>query len=68
MIELFHEKYKSLSIQVFFLGEMSPDAIAHHIELGHIGYIFGCSGMKTQEKVLFEIFSYLPDHLHVVGL
>lgn len=68
IIELFHRKYPHLSIQVFFLGEMSPDAIAHHIELSHIDYVFGCSGMKTQEKILFDIFSYLPDHLRVVGL
>ncbi len=68
ILELFLERYRDLSIQVFFLGEMSPDAIAHHIELGHIDYVFGCSGMKSQEKILFEIFSYLPDHLPVVGL
>lgn len=68
MIEVFHERYPDLLIQVFFLGEMSPDAIAHHIELSHIDYVFGCSGMKTQEQMLFDIFSYLPSHLLVVGL
>ena len=68
IIPLFHEKFPDLSVQVFFIGEMSPDAIAHHIGLNHIDYVFACSGMKSQEKILTEIFSYLPDTSRVVWL
>ncbi len=65
-MHLFHERFPRLSVQVFFLGDMSADAIAHHIGLNSIDYVFACSGMKTQEKILTEIFSYLPENSKVV--
>lgn len=66
ILDLFHQKFPHLSVQVFFLGEMSPDAIAHHIGLNKIEYVFACSGMKSQERILTEIFSYLPDSSKIV--
>lgn len=68
ILDLFHQKFPHLSVQVFFLGEMSPDAIAHHIGLNKIEYVFACSGMKSQERILTEIFSYLPDSSKIVWL
>jgi hypothetical protein len=47
---------------------MNSDAMAHYVELHNVGYVFGCTGMKTQEKLLTEIFSYLPEYLKVVGI
>lgn len=55
-------------MHVLFAGEMAADGIAHYIELHDIRYVFSCIGMKAQEKVLVEIFSYLPKTQKVVGL
>ncbi len=68
MNALLKEKYPNLSAQIFFLGDMSADGIAHHIELTKIDYVFACSGMKSQEQILIDVFSYLPDSFPVVGL
>lgn len=66
LLTLLKERYPDLSIHVFFDHEMSPDAIAHFIEINHIDYVFSCIGMKEQEKRLIEIFSYLSDTKPIV--
>ncbi len=68
MASLLHSKYPSLSVAVFFQWEMSADAIAHYAELHHIDYIFACTGMKSQESLLIDIFSYLPANMPIIGL
>ncbi len=47
---------------------MAADGIAHLIELQNITYVFSCLGMKTQEQILAEIWSYLPAKQEVVGI
>jgi UDP-N-acetyl-D-mannosaminuronic acid transferase (WecB/TagA/CpsF family) len=47
---------------------MSPDAMAHYIEIHKIDYAFSCLGMKTQESTLIDIWQYLPSYTHVVGI
>lgn len=65
---LLEKKYPHVVIHTIFDGEMSPDAIAHYIELNHIRFVFSCLGMKIQEVRLVEIFSYLPERFPVVWL
>lgn len=45
---------------------MTPDAIAHYIELQDIRYVFSTLGMKSQEQILVDIWSYLPISQRVV--
>lgn len=47
---------------------MSADGIAHFIELQKIRYVFSTLGMKTQERILIDIFSYISSQIEVVGL
>lgn len=66
MLELLQKKYPHLSLTLFFDTEMSPDALAHYIEIHKIDYVFACTGMKSQEILLLEIFSYLSQDVSVV--
>lgn len=47
---------------------MMPDGIAHYIELQKIRCVFSTLGMKSQERILLEIFSYIPKSQKVIGL
>lgn len=60
--------YPWLTVYVLFDGDMAGDGIAHFIEIHHIGYVFSCLGMKTQEKALIEIWNFLPTYTKVVWL
>ena len=66
--ELFREQFPSLTIEILFDGEEYPETIAQMIEHQHISYVFSCIGMKSQEQILVDIWSYLPDSQRVVGL
>ena len=65
---IIESKYPNTEIYVIFAWEMGSDGIAHFVELHGIEYIFSCVGMKSQEQLLIDIFSYLPDTQKVVGL
>ncbi len=65
---LLEERYPGITVQVIFAWDMASDGIAHLIELQHISYVFSCLGMKTQEQILIDIWSYLPLSQPVVGL
>lgn len=65
---LFREKYPKLQIEIVFDGEKTPSDLAELIQARGITYVFSCIGMKTQERRLIEIFSYLPTEQQVVGL
>ena len=68
MKSLLEEKYPRILVHVIFEGDMSPDGIAHYIELQKITYVFSTLGMKSQEQILVDIFSYISSHTEVVGL
>ncbi len=68
MKSLLEEKYRWVTIHIIFEGDMSPDGIAHYIELQQIRYVFSTLGMKSQEQILVEVFSYISSHTKVVGL
>ena len=68
LLDRIKSKYPDTQITLFFDGEMSPDAIAHFIEINNIAYVLSCIGMQKQESRLVEIFAYLPDTLGVVGM
>ncbi len=65
---LLETKYPGITVQIVFLWDMAADGIAHLIELQNITYVFSCLGMKTQEQILAEIWSYLPAKQEVVGI
>ena len=62
------EKYPHTMIHSIFEWDMTPDAIAHYIELQDIRYVFSTLGMKSQEQILVDIWSYLPISQRVVWL
>ncbi len=65
--ELLEKKYSNIEVSVIFHDDMSPDAIAHFIEVKEISHVFCCLGMKTQEKALINIWNYLPTYTKVAG-
>lgn len=67
-VDIFREQFPHVQVTVLFDGEMSLDAIAHMVEIQDISYIFSCIGMKEQEKILVELFAYIPERQKVVWL
>lgn len=65
---IIESKYPGVELFVVFSGEKTPEEIAKLIETESIEYVFSCVGMKVQEKLLIDIFSYLPESQKVVGL
>ena len=66
--QLLKTRFPDLNITLIFDGEKTPEEIAELITGSNISYVFSCIGMKTQEKRLIEIFSYLPLEQRVVWL
>ena len=64
--QLLKTRFPDLNITLIFDGEKTPEEIAELITGSNISYVFSCIGMKTQEKRLIEIFSYLPLEQRVV--
>ncbi len=60
-------KYPGITAFVVFAGEQTPAQIAELIEQEGVQFVFSCIGMKTQEKLLIDIFSYLEESQKVVG-
>ena len=65
---IIESKYPGVELFVVFSGEKTSEEIAKLIESESIEYVFSCVGMKTQEKLLIDIFSYLSESQKVVGL
>jgi hypothetical protein len=60
--DILKKRFPDLDIHIFFASEMAPDAIAHYIDVNGISYVFSCSGMKKQEQLIMDIFSYVSSH------
>jgi N-acetylglucosaminyldiphosphoundecaprenol N-acetyl-beta-D-mannosaminyltransferase len=65
---LIESKYPWITTHVVFVWEKDPEEIARIIIEENIGYVFSCIGMKSQEKLLVDIFDYLDDSQKVVWL
>lgn len=65
---IIESKYPGVDLFIVFSGEKIPEEIAKLVEQENIEYVFSCVGMKVQEKLLIDIFSYLPESQKVVGL
>jgi N-acetylglucosaminyldiphosphoundecaprenol N-acetyl-beta-D-mannosaminyltransferase len=65
---IIESKYPSITAYVIFSWEKTPEEIAELIKIENIQYVFSCIGMKSQEKLLVEIFEYLDESQKVVGL
>ncbi|MBP9779296.1 WecB/TagA/CpsF family glycosyltransferase [Candidatus Gracilibacteria bacterium] len=65
---IIESKYPSIIAYIIFSGERTPEEIAELIQVENIEYVFSCIGMKSQEKLLVEIFEYLEASQKVVGL
>jgi N-acetylglucosaminyldiphosphoundecaprenol N-acetyl-beta-D-mannosaminyltransferase len=65
---IIENKYPSITAYVIFSWEKPPEEIAELIKIENIQYVFSCIGMKSQEKLLVEIFEYLDESQKVVGL
>jgi len=59
-------KYEGHTLFVAFAGEQSIEEMASLIKKENITHIFSCIGMKNQEKLLVEIFDFLPEEQKVV--
>ncbi len=65
---IIESKYPSIIAYIIFSWERTPEEIAELIQVENIEYVFSCIGMKSQEKLLVEIFEYLEASQKVVGL
>ena len=65
---IIENKYPKITAYVIFSWENNPEEIAELIKNENIEYVFSCIGMKSQEKLLIEIFDHLDDSQKVVWL